>query len=179
MDEPEVIEPLQQTIESIAELHAENLVNVSPAQLRIERFTRVIGRPVLAWTAIAFVVLWVAVNLVIARAGGTPIDRPQFPWLQLVLSLASLLVTVLVLIVENRLSEVSDRRAQVTLQIALLAERKTAKIIAILEEMRRDDPHLPDRVDTEAERMSEATDLRNALERLDDAQSRAVERQGE
>ena len=40
----------------------------------------------------------------------------------------------------------------------MLTEQKAAKIIELLEEMRRDSPTLPDRVDPEAEALKEASD---------------------
>jgi uncharacterized membrane protein len=44
-----------------------------------------------------------------------------------------------------------------TLELAMLGDQKTAKIIALLEELRRDHPEIVDRVDREAAEMSRAT----------------------
>jgi uncharacterized membrane protein len=45
-----------------------------------------------------------------------------------------------------------------TLELALLTEQKTAKIIALLEEMRLDSPQLANRIDQEARDMSAPAD---------------------
>lgn len=172
-------ERLAQTSASIAELHAEAMMDASPAQLHIEAFIRGVARPWFAVAAFGFVAAWVAVNVVLVRSGGHGFDAPQFPYLQLLLSLASLFATVLILIYQSRMSEVEQRRAHVTLQIALLAEQKTAKLVAMLEELRRDDPHLPNRRDPEAERMAEAVDLRRTMQAMDEAQERALRARGE
>lgn len=45
-----------------------------------------------------------------------------------------------------------------TLELALLADKKSAKIIALLEELRRDEPSLAERADKESEDMAKPTD---------------------
>jgi len=47
---------------------------------------------------------------------------------------------------------------QVTLELAILSEQKTAKVIQLLEESRRDNPLIRDRVDQEAEAMAQPAD---------------------
>lgn len=59
--------------------------------------------------------------------------------------------------------------------MALVIDRKAAKIVELLETMRKDDPTLPDRDDSEAQQMAEATDLRTAVNRLETETARAVE----
>jgi uncharacterized membrane protein len=44
------------------------------------------------------------------------------------------------------------------LQVNLLAEHKVAKLIALVEELRRDLPMVRDRIDREADSMQEAVD---------------------
>ena len=170
-----VTDPVGLAVQTLAEIHAENLRAVPTSQLGIERLTGTLGRPWFAWSAITFVVAWVACNVALLRAGAS-FDRPQFPWLELIISLASLLVTIFILITQNRLSTVSDRRAEVTLQIALVTEQKVAKVIELLEQLRRDDPNLPNRRDHQAEAMAQATDLREAVSELKNAQEQAIAR---
>ena len=59
-------------------------------------------------------------------------------------------------IAEYRLHETDTGSPEV--QIALLTDRKTAKIIALLEELRQDSPAVRDRHDPEAAALSKATD---------------------
>ena len=65
---------------------------------------------------------------------------------------------------ENLLAE---RRDQLTLELAILADKKTAKVIALLEEMRRDAPALADRADPESEAMARPADPREVLTAID------------
>lgn len=165
-------DPVELAVQTLAEIHAENLRVIPSPQLGIERITNAIGRPWFALAAIALVAAWVLINIFFLH-----VDRPQFPWLQLVVSLASLLMTTFILITQNRLQYVAERRAEVTLQIALVTEQKVAKIIELLEQLRRDDPHLPNRRDQQAETMAQATDVREAVSELEKAQEQAAARQ--
>ncbi|MGD0969631.1 MAG: DUF1003 domain-containing protein [Candidatus Aquilonibacter sp.] len=158
--------PIEQTVRSLAELHAERERQLHPAQKRIEWLTARIGRPWFAYALISFIVLWVVVD----RSSGHPFNSGSFSLLQLILSIMSVLIAVSILITENRQGDIADQRAKVTLQIALINEQKTAKIIELLAQQRKDSPHLPDREDKVAEHMAEATDLRTAIEKLEEAE---------
>jgi len=139
---------------------------VHPAQRNIEWLTDRIGRPWFAYMLISFIVLWIAID----RIAQHHFDNTSFSLLQLILSIVSVLIAVFILITENRQGDHADQRAKVTLQIALINEQKTAKIIELLEQQRKDSPHLPDREDKEANLMAEATDLRTAIEKLEEAE---------
>ncbi|HEY4029097.1 MAG TPA: hypothetical protein VGM25_02030, partial [Caulobacteraceae bacterium] len=64
---------------------------------------------------------------------------------------------------ENQLAEA---REQLTLELAILNEQRSAKAIYLLEEMRRDLPQLPNRSDPEAEQMGRPSDPHAVLEAL-------------
>jgi uncharacterized membrane protein len=87
-----------------------------------------------------------------------PLDRPPFSGLSTTVSVASLLTALMILVAANRGDALDEQRERLALQIALLTDRKTAKIIALLEELRRDSPALPDRHDAEANALSKITD---------------------
>jgi hypothetical protein len=50
--------------------------------------------------------------------------------------------------------------------LAILSEQKTAKIIALLEELRQDHPDIHDRIDREAAALSEPADPQPVLETI-------------
>nr|WP_232283614.1 hypothetical protein [Sphingomonas sp. PAMC 26617] len=56
-----------------------------------------------------------------------------------------------------------------TLQIAMLGERKNTKIIALLEEQGRDNPLLESRVDREADEMGQISDSFQNLVKIEGA----------
>ncbi len=83
---------------------------------------------------LAAVLLWVALN-----AGLLPNLRPfdpfPFPVLNLIVALEAVLMTAFVLMKQNRMSKLADRRAHLGLQVNLMTERETTKVIAMLLEI--------------------------------------------
>ncbi|WP_202618054.1 DUF1003 domain-containing protein [Aureimonas leprariae] len=72
----------------------------------------------------------------------------------------------MILTTQRHQDKLAEKRSQLTLQISLLNERKIAKVIALLEEQRRDSPMLPSRIDVEAAEMARSSDPIETLERL-------------
>ena len=77
------------------------------------------------------------------------------------------MVALLILSTQQHGEELAQRRAELTLQMVILAERKVAKVIELLEEQRAENPLLDSRRDNEAEQMARAADPREALERIE------------
>jgi uncharacterized membrane protein len=73
-----------------------------------------------------------------------------------------------ILITQNRWLRRADRRAQIDLHINLLAEEKIAKLVALIEELRRDLPSVQNRDDPEAVAMAQGTDALEVLEQIDE-----------
>jgi uncharacterized membrane protein len=81
-------------------------------------------------------------------------------------SLAALYTTVLILAAQRRENELASHHEHLTLELAILSEQKTAKIISLLEELRVDHPDIHDRIDDEAAAMSAPTDPQSVLETI-------------
>lgn len=158
---------IDSTIDSVAELERSALESASLHQRAIERFVLTVGRPRTIWLLLGVVALWIAFNALAAAAGGHAVDPPPFAWLELTVSIAALVMTVLILTVENRIGESGESRARLHLQISLLAERKTAKIIQLLEELRYDLPQVPNREDREAQELLLAADPHEVARELE------------
>ena len=89
--------------------------------------------------------------------------RTPFPWLQGAANLFSLFVVMLVLVAQKHEDELNAHRDTLTLELAILSEHKIAKVIQLLEELRRDSPHVQDRVDPQADQMAEPADAGSVL----------------
>jgi uncharacterized membrane protein len=76
-------------------------------------------------------------------------------------------MTILILTTENRMSEIEEQRSRLHLQISMLAERKAAKIIQLLEELRYDLPSVVNREDREAEEMTLPTNPHDVAAQLE------------
>ena len=79
------------------------------------------------------------------------------------IALFSLFAVMLVLVAQKHEDELNAHRDTLTLELAILSEHKIAKVIQLLEELRRDTPEVQDRVDQQAQQMAEPADARSVL----------------
>jgi len=158
---------VDETIDSVADLERRILADASHHQRAIEFVTNGIGRPRSLYLAITGLLTWVAGNIVALALLHTAADPPPFAWLALTCTVGSFLMTFMILISANRGDALDQQRDRLSLQIALLTDRKTAKIISLLEELRRDMPTVRNRVDDEASELSVATDPHAVSAELD------------
>jgi uncharacterized membrane protein len=75
-------------------------------------------------------------------------------------------MVVLILATQRREDQLAQRRELLILELAILAEQKTAKVIQLLEESRRDNPLIRNRVDPEAEAMAQPADPKSVLDAI-------------
>jgi uncharacterized membrane protein/uncharacterized protein YjbJ (UPF0337 family) len=160
-------ETLNENVDALASLRRRAERSVTPHQRRIETLTSRIGRPRSVYWILTFVAVWAVGNALAPRLGAVPFDPPPFPWLQGLVGLGALLMTTLVLTTQNRQTAHAEQRAQLDLQVNLLSEQKVAKLIALVEELRRDMPIVRDRVDPIAEAMKEPVDPHAVLSALE------------
>lgn len=159
---------VDETVQAINRLHAAHEAGATRLQRVVERVTKRAGRPAFVALLTGLVLLWIAFNLALIGAGQPPLDEPPFFWLQGAVTLSALYMTVLILTTQRREDELTGLREQLTLELAILSEQKSAKIIALIEELRRDDPHISDRQDPDAEALSTPADPDAVLDALKD-----------
>ena len=146
---------MSDTISAIAKLHADHERAASPIQRLIERTTEWLGKPRFLGEFTLFVAGWVSIVGLQMKFYGSSFDPPPFNLLQGILTVLAVYITALILSTQRRAGQLASHREQLTLELATLAEQKSAKTIALLEEIRRDNPLLPDRVDMDADAMAE------------------------
>ena len=173
-DTPILPAHIEQTIQAIAKLQADHHQEAGTLQRLVERLTAWIGRPRFIAFLTAIIGLWITLNLAAGWFHATPWDPPPFGWLQGLLGVLALYVTVLILTTQRREDQLAGYREQLTLELAILGEQKTAKIIALLEEARRDNPNLRNRVDEEAAAMAIAADPQAVLDAIKDSEDTVV-----
>ena len=167
---PAVPAHVEDTVQAVARFHATHHADASLVQRMIEQITRRAGSPAFIVLLAVLVVTWIVLNLSLMAVGRTPIDEPPFFWLQGVVTLTALFMTVIILTTQRREDKLAGLRDQLTLELSILSEQKSAKIIGLLEEMRRDDPHISDRADEHADALSKPADPSVVLEALKDTQ---------
>ena len=152
---------------AIARLHAEHEERATAFQRFTEGLTAKVGRQNFVGWLTVVVVGWIAINVVFMMKGRNPFDSPPFAWLELVASLVALYMTALILSTQRRDDELPAQRERLTLELAILSDQTSAKIIELLEELRRDHPDLQDRVDQVARVMSTPTDPQEVLDAIE------------
>jgi uncharacterized membrane protein len=143
---------------------------ISGVRLLIERISAFVGSPSYFIFALAFIILWMLVNWCVAHVGSRPVDPPPFFWLQGVVSSNALLMTVAVLIRQNRMAKVAEHRAHLDLQINLLTEQKVTKILQIIDELKRERTEVRDRPDSEVAEMTKPADAHALMHAIKEKQ---------
>ena len=120
-------ESARKNIETIVRLEEESVRGRSLGERFSDAFTRVMGSMSFVVFHLILFGVWFVVNL-----GWTPL-RPfdPFPFgiLTLIVSAEGVLLAIFVLVSQNRMSRQANQRAHLNLQINLLAEQETTKLL--------------------------------------------------
>ena len=154
---------IEDTVRAIAGLQADHDRRASPVQRVVGRMVHLIGRPRFVGLLTAVLIAWLGLNAVL---GARAFDRPPYPLLIDAGEILGLYITVLILVTQRHEDQLTQLREQLTLELAILSEQKSAKIIQLLEEMRRDSPHLVNRRDREAEALSIPADPQAVMDAI-------------
>ncbi len=156
-------DPVQEAVRSVTQLHSDHHGRTTAAQRAVNRITAFMARPLFVALVGLGVVAWIGANLVASAIGLRAVDTPAFQWLQAAENLFSLCVVMLVLAAQKHEDELNAHRDTLTLELAIMGEHKIAKVIELLEELRRDSPHVQDRVDRQADQMAQPADAGSVL----------------
>jgi len=97
-----------------------------------EAISRFSGSMRFVYLHLVIVGLWVVINL---RLTPLPAFDPSFVILACVASVEAIFLSTFVLITQNRMAAVADKRADLDLQISLLAEHEITRVISILTDL--------------------------------------------
>src|ERR1019366_3386137 len=136
-----------QNIEAVLDFYTREEQKISRSQRILERISNFIGQPVFLGFILFFVAVWMLANALLRQFGMTEFDPAPFFWLQGIVGLGALLTATAVLTKQNRLAKLEEQRAHLDLKVTLLTEQKAAKLIDLLEELRRDLPNVRNRHD--------------------------------
>lgn len=159
---------LDQNIDRVLEVRKREREQRSASHRVIDRLSRIIGRPLYLLGLSGFACAWIAFNVLARQFGRTAFDPSPFPLLDGILSLAALITTTVVLIAQNRQTRIEQQHMHISLQVNLVTEQKVAKIIKLLEELRRDLPMVKDRYDPQAASFAQETDALQVLTAIEE-----------
>jgi uncharacterized membrane protein len=159
---------LDQNIDAVLEFYAREERKLSRSQRFLEYLNQFIGQPIFVGVTVFCAALWVFANFALRHFGRAEIDPAPFHLLQGVVGFGALLIASVVLIKQNRFAKLDEQRAHLDLKVTLLIEKRAAKLIDLLEELRRDLPNVKNRHDAAATVLQEAMNPDLVLAALDE-----------
>ena len=147
---------VEQSVRAIERLHAEHDESASLAESLLDAIKARLSRAGFIMGFLCAIAAWSVINLALPPARRP--DPPPFVYMEITLSIVAVLLTMLILATQRRADRLASHREKLILQLAFVSEQKTAKLIALMEELRRDLPHVRNRPDREAEQMTEKVD---------------------
>jgi uncharacterized membrane protein len=156
----------KENLELLANINEQEEAAISGVQLAIERISAFFGSPWYFAFCIVFIIVWVLINTWGAHAGWRHVDEPPFFVLQGLVSSNALLLTVAVIIRQNRMAQMAEHRTHLALQINLSSEQKTTKILQIVDELQRELTALRDHPDTQMQEMTKPADANAILDAI-------------
>ncbi len=159
---------ISQNIAAVLEFYTREEENISLSQRALERFGRFVGQPVFLAVILTFVLLWACLNSMLSALNVVQFDPAPYIYLQGIVGLTALLTATVVLTKQNRLEKLAAQRAHLDLKVTLLTEQKAAKLIDLIEELRRDLPNVRDRHDPDAAALQKSMNPERVLAALDE-----------
>jgi uncharacterized membrane protein len=166
-EERELSEHVLEGIEAIVALQEEARAGRTRHELAVDSLSAVMSRPATIYLVVAICGMWCVGNLVAAHVFGHSLDPAPFFFMQSIVCLGALVVALVFTAGQRQAAAVAEQRANLDLQVNILAEKKLAKLIALVEELRRDLPQVRNREDPEAVEMSKPADPANVARELD------------
>jgi uncharacterized membrane protein len=128
--------------------------------------TNVLGSMTFLLCSLAFFAAWIIWNLI----SPNPFDRFPFPVLEMLVSLFAIILSVTVLINQNRQGHMDKIRQQVEFEVNVRAESEITMMLNMLHEIHQK-LGLKTEEDKELEEMKEMTDVKQIHQTIDDEQS--------
>jgi uncharacterized membrane protein len=157
---------VEETVATIAALPAAHYREARALQKAVSRATRGVAQPVMLIVSTVAIAGWITLNLALPHFGRPPFDPFPFSLMSASVSTIGLYLAAMILISQRHDDEMATRREQMTLELAVLSEQKSAKIIALLEQFRRNDPNQGDDRDEVAEALAKPADAQVVLEAI-------------
>jgi uncharacterized membrane protein len=127
------------TVEELTRRNVETIIRLEEAtkgrrtavEVVADAITRFCGSMTFVWLHVVWYGGWITAN--VALPARERFDPFPFAFLTLIVSLEAIFLATFILISQNRQSTVSDRRAQLDLQVNLLSEQENTKMLELLE----------------------------------------------
>jgi uncharacterized membrane protein len=131
-DSPQLAGVVERNIRALLARQQEEDQRKKPGERVADGVTRFTGSMVFVYIHLALFGGWIAVNL-----GATPLPKfdPSFVVLAMAASVEAIFLSTFVLISQNRMQAQADKRADLDLQVSLLAEHEITQLVALVTQM--------------------------------------------
>jgi uncharacterized membrane protein len=124
-------EVVDQNIESLVRMRAAKEREKGAQEHIADALTMFSGSMVFVYVHAVWFGLWIAFN--VGLLGSKPFDPFPFSLLTLIVSLEAIFLSTFVLISQNHAGALADKRAELDLQINLLAEHEITRLLVIMD----------------------------------------------
>lgn len=121
---------LERNIQALQARREQEEARASVEERAAEAITRFTGSMLFVYLHLAFFGGWILANL--GWIPGVPRWDPSFVVLAMMASVEAIFLSTFVLISQNRMAAAADKRADLDLQISLLAEHEVTKLTALV-----------------------------------------------
>ena len=143
---------IRKNIEAIAEMQRRDVEARTPRERVSDLITQFSGSMAFVYLHVVWFGVWILLNInLIHLRYISEFDPFPFGLLTMVVSLEAIFLSTFVLISQNRMAGLSEKRAELDLQVNMLAEQKSAKTLELLE-------HVAQQLDSMSDRFSYKTD---------------------
>jgi uncharacterized membrane protein len=172
-DNPALSNVLERNIRTIMRLRVEAARDRGLHERIADAVTLFAGRMTFVYVHAIWFGGWIALNT--GRLGIRPFDPFPYGLLTMIVSLEAIFLATLVLISQNRLSAESERRADLNLQIGLLAEHEMTRALHMLDAI-QDKMGIPNDADDDLADLEMETRPEDVLAEIERVQRRATKR---
>jgi uncharacterized membrane protein len=145
-------EIIRKNIAAISEMQRKDDATRKPQERVSDSITQFAGSTVFVLIHVVWFGLWILLNVnLISLPYVSEFDPFPFGLLTMIVSLEAIFLSTFVLISQNRMSALSEKRAELDLQVNMLAEQKAAKTLELLE-------HVAQQLDSVYDRFNYKTD---------------------
>jgi uncharacterized membrane protein len=130
-DNPALSKVIEKNIRTIIHLRTKAAQERSLQGRIADAITSISGRMIFAYVHIVWFGIWILLNT--GWFGVRPFDPFPYGLLTMVVSLEAIFLSTFVLISQNRLSEETERRADLDLHIGLLTEHELTRVLQMLD----------------------------------------------
>ena len=130
-ENPTLADAIEHNIRTLTRLHVQARKDRNLQERIADSITQFSGRMSFVYFHVVWFGLWILINT--GHLGIRPFDPFPYGLLTMIVSLEAIFLSTFVLISQNRLSEDSDRRAHLDLQIGLLTEHELTRALQMLD----------------------------------------------